>query len=385
MGQIGVNRDNQKRINRGLVLKLIATSQCSSRIDLSNSMGLTKTAISQITSELITKDYLVETHKQTESGVGRNPIGLGISPKGPRFVGVLISRTNCQAVLCDMQLKILKFEKADHCFEQKEDLIEAMFQVVDKVLMGEENVIAIGAASIGPVNIKEGKICSPYFFHGISNIPVRQLLEERYKMPVYFDHDNQSAVLAEQLYGNGSGYQDVLLVSVGIGVGCGILVGGRRVHSYLGYAPEIGHISIAYDGKKCICGNRGCLERYINKEEITNEFREATGLKLEYKDFCAMRNNPKVEEIMKGVADKLAIAIASTLNIMNSQIVLLCGACIDWQEKDMKRIEKLINEKHFNNKFGAVIPVRKAFFEERVHVIGAAANAVNRVFSGDLL
>lgn len=88
---------------------------------------------------------------------------------------------------------------------------------------------------------------------------------------------------------------------------------------------------------------------------------------------------------MKGVADKLAIAIASTLNIMNSQIVLLCGACIDWQEKDMKRIEKLINEKHFNNKFGAVIPVRKAFFEERVHVIGAAANAVNRVFSGDLL
>ena len=76
MKKLGVNRDNQKKTNRGLVLKLIATKQCSSRIDLARMTGLTKTAISQIVNELIDQGYLMETKKEASSGLGRNPVGL---------------------------------------------------------------------------------------------------------------------------------------------------------------------------------------------------------------------------------------------------------------------------------------------------------------------
>ena len=92
MQKLGLNKDKQKKVNRGLILKLIATQQCTSRIDLSRSMGLTKTAISQIVGSLIAQDYLIETEKEYGEGVGRNPMGLNISPNAPCFAGLLIDR-----------------------------------------------------------------------------------------------------------------------------------------------------------------------------------------------------------------------------------------------------------------------------------------------------
>lgn len=384
MPKMGVNRDNQKKTNRGLVLKLIATGQCPSRIELSKTTGLTKTAISQIVSELISRDYLVEIEKENTPDIGRNPIKLGISPKALCYVGVLVQRGYCEAVLCDMQLNIIKIERINHEWMNREELIQAIFELLDRILKEPEHVAGIGAASIGPVSVKEGKIIRPFYFNSVDNIPLRQLIADRYHLPVFFDHDNQSAVLAEQLYGNGRGYQDILLVSVGRGVGCGILVGGKRVHSYSGYAPEIGHISIEHNGLPCVCGNTGCMELYINSNTILKRFREATHQDLSYAEFCGMTENPQIDEIMLDLCDKLSSGIINTLNIMNSQIVLLGMDCCYWPEKYIRIMEDEINLKKFGNRESRTL-IRKTHFLYRSQVLGAACNAINKTFSGELL
>lgn len=384
MAKLGVNRDNQKKINRGLVLKLIATGQCTSRIELSRVTGLTKTAISQIVNELILKNYIVEKEKENTTELGRKPVGLEISPMAPRYAGVLVQRGYCEAVLCDMQLQVLKSEKISREWMDPEELMEAVYTLLDHMLEGEDHVAAIGAASIGPVSVKEGMIVHPLYFNDVSNIPIRSLLEERYQIPVYFDHDNQSAALVEQLYGNGRGYQDILLVSVGRGVGCGIVVDGERVHSYSGYAPEIGHISIDQKGIPCICGNAGCLERYVNSVVMHKRFKEASGQDLGYTEFYNMTDQPAIDEIMQDLIQKLTQGIVSTLNILNSQIVLLGMDCAYWPEKYVELLEAEINKKKFGNR-DMQIPVKKTRFLYQTQVLGAACNAISQVFNGELL
>lgn len=384
MAKLGVNRDNQKKINRGLVLKLIATGQCTSRIELSRVTGLTKTAISQIVNELISKDYIVEKEKENTTELGRKPVGLEISPKAPRYAGVQVQRGYCEAVLCDMQLQVLKNEKITREWMDPEELMEAVYTLLDHMLEGEENVAAIGAVSIGPVSVKEGKILHPLYFNDVSDIPIRSLLENRYGLPVFFDHDNQSAALVEQLYGNGRGYQDILLVSVGRGVGCGIVVDGERVHSYTGYAPEIGHISIDYKGIPCVCGNVGCLERYVHSQVMHQRFMEALGQDLEYEEFYNMTDYPAVDAIMQDQIRMLTQGIVNALNIMNSQIVLLGMDCSYWPDKYIEQLEIAINERKFGNR-NALIPVKKTRFLYQSQVLGAACNAISQVFHGELL
>lgn len=384
MAKLGVNRDNQKKINRGLVLKLIATGQCTSRIELSRVTGLTKMAISQIVTELIAKDYVVESEKENTTELGRKPMGLEISSKAPRYAGVMVQRGYCEAVLCDMQLQVLKTEKICKEWMNPGELMEAVYTLVDHMLEGEDNVAAIGAVSIGPVSVKEGTIVHPLYFNDVSNIPIRRLLEERYGLPVYFDHDNQSAALVEQLYGNGRGYQDILLVSVGRGVGCGIVVDGQRVHSYTGYAPEIGHISIDHKGIPCVCGNVGCLERYVNSMVMEKRFKEALGQDLGYVEFYNMTDHPAVDAIMQEQIRMLTQGIVNALNILNSQIVLLGMDCTYWPDKYVELLEKEINKKKFGNR-DMLVPVKKTHFLYQTQVLGAACNAISQVFNGELL
>ncbi len=383
MAKLGMNKDNQKRSNRGLVLKLIATQKCSSRIDLARETGLTKTAISHIVNEGIEKGMLVETSVQATPELGRNPIGLAISPDMPKIVGVLVQRGYTEAVLCDIQLNILRWERSEKECRSGEELIDEIFRLTDRMMEGEKDIIGIGCASIGPVNVTEGMIIRPLYFNGIHDVAIRDRLEARYHIPVCFDHDNQSAALAEFYYGNGKGYEDVLLVSVGRGVGCGVVVDGHRIHSYTGYAPEIGHISIDKNGRVCECGNRGCVEAYINSVSVRERMCRETGLDLTYRDFCARTDLPAVRAILDEITDDLVQALLNTLNILNSQVILLCVDCIYWPDEYIERIERLVNEKKFGNR-GITVPVRKVRFLDKAQVLGAAANVVSRVFSGQL-
>ena len=118
MAAMGVNRDYLKKANRGLALKLIATKQCVSRIELSKAMGLTKTAISTIVGDLMAQGYLVETYRQQTSEPGPNPVILEIGPGAPKFAGVLIQRGYAQAALCDLNM-LLEFIEIETCIRCK--------------------------------------------------------------------------------------------------------------------------------------------------------------------------------------------------------------------------------------------------------------------------
>jgi len=379
----GVNRDYLKKSNRGLALKLIATKQCASRIDLSKAMGLTKATISVIVNELMEKGYLVESHKQLTSEPGPNPICLEIGPNAPRFAGLLIQRGYAEAVVCDLNMRIMRYERVERTWSNGEDLMEAAFMLLDHMIQSENNVRAIGVSSIGQVDVKNGMILSPLYFNGIENVPVTAPIRARYGLPVYFDHDNQSAALVEQLFGNGRGYQDILMIGIGHGVGCGIVANGERYHSHTGYPPEIGHVSIDVHGNQCKCGNIGCLETYIMSPAIVNKVREATGRSMSYQEICQTDDSPEIDDIMRDMIYDLSGAVVSLLNILNCEIVLLGLESIHWPDRYVRMMEDIINERKFSNRKQRTL-VKKAGFLDKTQILGAACNAVSKCFEGEI-
>lgn len=379
----GVNRDYLKKSNRGLALKLIATKQCASRIELSKAMRLTKTTISVIVNELMEKGYLVESHKQQTSEPGPNPICLEIGQNAPRFAGLLIQRGYAEAVVCDLNMRILRYERVERTWSSGEELMETAFMLLDHMIQSEENVRAIGVSSIGQVDVKNGMILSPLYFNGIENVAVTEPIRARYGLPVYFDHDNQSAALVEQLFGNGRGYQDILMIGIGHGVGCGIVANGERYHSHTGYPPEIGHVSIDVHGNPCSCGNVGCLETYIMSPAIENKVREAIGRSMTYQEVCQADNVPEIDAIMRDMIDNLSGAVISLLNILNCEIVLLGLDSIYWPDRYVRRMEDIINARKFSNRKQRTL-VKKAGFLDKTQILGAACNAVSRCFEGDI-
>lgn len=380
----GVNGDFLKKSNRGLALKLIATRQCQSRIELSKTMGLTKTAISTIVNELLAKGYLIETQKQTNNDPGPNPIGLEIAPSAPKFAGVLIQRGYAEAAVCDMQMRILRHKRVEHACQSGEALMEVVFALLDEMLAAGEDIRAIGVSSIGQVDVKHGRILRPNYFNGIHDVDVTEPIARRYGLPVAFDHDNQSAALVEQLFGNGRGCQDILMIGIGRGVGCGIVTGGRPYQSHTGYPPEIGHMSIDAHGKRCPCGNVGCLETYIMTPVIEQQAAAALGRPATYREICQMEGDPAVDGIMTEMIENLSCAVVSLLNLLNCEIVLLGLDSILWPERYVHLLEELINARKFSGRERRTL-VRKAGFLDKTQILGAVCNAVNRCFEGDLL
>lgn len=379
-----VNRETLKKQNRGLALKLIAAGECTSRVELSRVMGLTKPAISSIVSELIEKKYIVEKETELVKEPGRNPVHLEIGPSAPRFAGLLIERGYAEAVLVDMCMNIEKYERVTQVWKDGEELIQTSLGLLDRMVESCDNVCAIGISSIGPVDIKTGTIVNPGYFYGIRNVRITEAVRERYGLPVAFDHDNQNAAFVEQLFGNGRGFRDILMIGIGKGVGCGLVAGGSRYHSHSGYSPEIGHLSINYHGRKCWCGNVGCLETYIGTEAIEERFREAAGVSCSYGEICRMEEGSEGAAVMEEMIENLAGAVVSVINILNCEVVLLGMESISWPERYVNLLENLVNERKFSNKEKRTL-VRKARFLEKTHVLGAACGAAQLCFSGELM
>lgn len=382
MARLGVNKDYLKKRNRGLVLQLIATGRCTSRIELAKELHLTKAAISAIVNELLDQRCLQETKLAKKPKLGRTPIKLEIGPDAPRYMGVCFGRGHIDVAICSMDLKVIALEQIKREWKNGAELMEVAFELIEHMLKLDKKIIAIGVAVPGPVDTKKGRIINPGYFHGIHDLDVKAPIEKKFGIPVFLEHDMQSAILEESLFGNGRGYQDMLLVGIDEGVGSGIMIGGRRYQSNSGYPPEIGHFSIDHHGEKCICGNTGCLETYVGARAVEKKAEKVFGRHIDYQDFCQMEDS-KADKIMQEVISDLACAIISLQNIMNFDMILLGMYCIYWQDKYVWQLENLINDGKFENKKVRTL-VKKVKFMDKMMVLGAACNAMSRTFEGEL-
>lgn len=222
----------------------------------------------------------------------------------------------------------------------------------------------IGIDSPGAVNCETGLV-----FGATANIPnwkgtnLKEILGD-FGYPVYADNDANAGALGEMVAGAGKGFSDILYVTIGTGVGGGIIINGKIHHGANYSAAEIGHIIIHPGGRQCGCGNKGCMEQYASvtgmmmtaKQILSRRrsgalWREIDGdlKKLEPEMITAHFNNDDevALEIINHQAEALSQGVAAALNQLNPELLIIGGAISETGRKYISRLSKAIKSKVF--------------------------------------
>ena len=343
----GKNSGDNRRDNRGLVLRMVATGACRTRRDLVVRTGLSKMTISNIVGEMIDGDVLRESEVVCSEEPGRNPVRLRLSPEAPKAAGVAFLPGRCESVLCGLDLRVFRRAGTD-LPKDAPDLLQRP-----------------GGEQMCPSE------------------SVRPAVRERYGLPVFLEDTCQSALLVESLFGRARNCRDVLFVSLGDRVGSAVLSGGQLCRGRGGRPLGLGHVTICAGGRPCRCGGRGCLELYVRSPEVLKKLYHRTGLEASYADFCRITGSGEVDRVFRETVDFLAAGIASALNLLNSELVLLGGDGLCWTDRHVADLESAIARLRPADGGGRVL-VRKPRFLGEGALLGAACGGIARIFSGEL-
>ncbi len=223
-------------------------------------------------------------------------------------------------------------------------LYETIEQVVLKIIKKYPAVQAIGIGTTGFVNAKEGKIVySP--LPGWKGTEVKKKLEEKTNLRVEVENDANCAALAEAKLGAAKGYDRILCLTIGTGLGGGIIIDGNILNSPMGGAGEIGHMILYPNGHVCLCGRKGCFEQYVSGTALKRKISEA-GLTISPKELFKMGEDETASQIIESFLDDLAVIISSLQAAFDMDIVVIGGgvseSLTDWTDTLIEKTKPLL-------------------------------------------
>jgi len=260
-------------------------------------------------------------------------------------IGVDLGGTNIKAGIVNEEGRILEQASVPTmAHEGPEPVINRMVKLVGE-LRGKipGSLLGVGVGSPGPLDPLEGIIFTTPNMPGWENYPMRQKLEEKTRVPVVVENDANCAALAEYWRGAGQGSHTMILLTLGTGIGGGIVRDGQLVNGQHVAAGEVGHMVINFEGPKCGCGNHGCLEAYAGASGIVRrawELLEKAGTVSILREMCAGERANITPAMISEAAAKgdgvalnmiretgrlLGVGVTSLVNIFAPEVVILGG------------------------------------------------------------
>jgi glucokinase len=246
-------------------------------------------------------------------------------------IGVDLGGTNLRAAAIDAQGKLLdKIAGSTALAAGRDAVIDDMVNSIEalRARLGEHNLRGVGIGLPGFILIDTGVIVGSNNMPQFENYPVRDEIEKRLGAKVILENDANAAALGEKWMGAGRDVDDLVLLTLGTGIGGGIIVGGRVLHGQLGMAGELGHLTVVTNGNPCGCGNRGCVEKHASATAIASMARLiGLGHDLTSEDVfhLAVDGNERAVAIFRSMGEALGVALANLINIFNFPLYLLSG------------------------------------------------------------
>jgi glucokinase len=262
---------------------------------------------------------------------------------GPVVIGVDLGGTNLRTALLSPDGEVLDRQKeATQAIEGWKSVVSRLTRNVQQLQVVARKkgitVAAVGVGAPGVIQMNKGIVVKSPNFPDWNNLPLKEELEGVLGIPVSIENDANAAALGEQWRGAGRGIESMILLTLGTGVGGGIVLNSQIWQGADGMAGEIGHMTLFPDGRQCGCGNNGCLEMYASARGIVQSYREALDgggaapaaeLTSEQIYQAARDGEPVARRVMKDMGRMLGIGIANLINIFNPQMIVLGGGVKD--------------------------------------------------------
>ncbi|MCX5703009.1 MAG: ROK family protein [Candidatus Omnitrophica bacterium] len=294
------------------------------------------------------------------------------------IVGIDLGGTNLRIALLDLKYKIKNKEVlSTRGFRSQQSLISAIVSSINNIIkannLTKKDILGVGLGLPGPVDAKKGLV---HFFPnipGFREVNLKDILEKKLGLRVLLDNDAKLMALAEYKLGSARGFKNVLCLTLGTGVGGGLIIGGRLYRGLNNASAEIGHIPLNEKGPRCNCGSSACLEAYIGNNRIIRQARrlfkrdislEELSLKAKNKDRLAL-------SIWHKIGERLGIALAGAVNLLNLDAIVIGGGVANAGGILFDKVRKTLKERAMSVQ-GRHVKVFKAKLGNNAGLIGAA-------------
>jgi len=394
---IGDN-DLIKNLNLGIVLDTIRTEGAVSRAGISKLTGLSKSTCSLMVEKLLRSGLIIEKGKDHSSG-GRKPVLLQINYEAGRTVGIKFMADRIIAALVDLNGNAVKIIEKPVPFpvDQKE-YFASLEDVISNLLDFQQNgverrkVLGIGIGMSGLVDSEEGVSLQSSILHW-DNIPIKRILEARFKIPVYLENDVNTFALGEKWFGFGKEIDNFICVTIGKGIGIGIIIDGKLYRGSHHGAGEFGHMKISSDedAPLCSCGHRGCIEgfasdpaicRYVEqsitegKESILKGEKAITISKVLN---AARKGDALCLEAFKRAGYYLGYGLSNLINLFDPDTIIIGGEGTAAGEFIFPEMESVI---HTTSIYGldTKVKILPLYYEDNLWVRGVATLVIREIF-----
>ncbi|WP_445506618.1 ROK family transcriptional regulator [Niallia sp. 03190] len=385
------NRELMKDLNRSLVIDLIRLQGNISRTEIAKKIGLGLSTVTYIIEELL-NDKLVYEIGTGDSNGGRKPVLLNFNGNYGVVAGVKIEKNEIKMCISNLEGTILHKDQFTYHLNDEHQLLSLLIEKLD-FFIGQNvcasKLVGIGIAAPGLIDRDNIEIVySPIL--QINHIDLKAV-REHFGVPVLIDNDANVFALAEKWIGIGREYNNFIGITVGTGVGAGIVIDNRLFRGAFGGAGELGHIIIHPDGQLCYCGQRGCLEMYtsdaflisevneVNINNIPTLLKSLTPIKPEKIRLAAQMGDRYAQEILVKQGQNLALGIKNMIHLFNPEAIILGEGGLRGGEILKKSIEKELAV-HFFNQHPNKLQFHFSQLGEDVWLIGACALLICHLF-----
>ncbi|WP_405726416.1 ROK family transcriptional regulator [Streptomyces sp. NBC_00028] len=370
------------------VFTAVLTQGPLARLEVARRVGLSPAAVTKAVRPLIEAGYLVEdVDAEARPALGRPANLVRVDGGRALFIGVKVTGDEIIGVLTDLCCRIRHARHVPLPDRAPKAVLASIAELTQTLLAEADGlqapVLGLGVAVSGDVDRGEGAVrYSPFL--DWRDVPLAELAAMTTGLPVTVDNDVRALTVAEQWFGAGAGLSDFAVVTVGAGIGCGLVVHGRVVAGAHGVAGEIGHVTVDPAGPRCHCGNRGCVEAIAGEAAIVRQIREATGVELaDAAEALAMahRGVPGAREVYARAGEAIGRGIATVANLLGPERVIISGEGLAAYDLFAEQIRDAFVAAAFGSAAQCDVRTRPLPFEEWAR--GAAATAIQSFIRAD--
>jgi N-acetylglucosamine repressor len=380
-------REYTKILNSNLVLKTIYAQGQISRADISRTTKLTPATVSTIVSGLINEGLVAETGTVPIKR-GKPPTQLVVVENAYSIIGINLARSTFYGASMDLRGNITHLESIPLYENTGDEALSLVYKLIDSLLATcKEPVLGI---SVGAPGIVDGNNGAIRFAANVDwqDLPLQELLRDRYALPVYVVNDNDASVMAEYTFGRYKNSPDLVVFHIGQGIGAGIVLHHQLLRGHGSGAGEIGHVTVVEEGERCLCGNYGCLETVASSRAIVAKAREIArdnhnsmlhryATATEQIDIGAIQQalengDETLYPLLRDVGHYIGIALASVVGLLSVPYILMTGSVSQLGQPLFEIIEREIATRTLTFQVSET-KIEPASFDSDTVLLGTAA------------
>ena len=382
------NRDLMRGMNRAILLKAIKANEPISRAVLAHLTGLSPATVTAITGDLIAEDLVFEKETGDSSG-GRRPILLALNPRGGFVVGVKLMEDHAVGALTDLNAAVLIKDSIQFPDSTLDSVIDALVSLVNHLIahggINKKQLLGVGVGLAGVVDSSSGMLRQSPFF-GWKDTPLRDLLQNHLHVPIYIDNDVNTLTLGEKWLGTGIPLDNFVVITVGRGIGMGMVINGQIVRGKSGGAGEFGHIVVDTKGPMCDCGKRGCLEAFLSDRALLATARQQVAEDVSDIDDLVNRaaaGSDAAKHVLAWAGELLGLQIANLVNILDPKLIIISGEGVRMGDVFFSALRAAVSQNVMPG-LAKDSEIRMAAWGDDVWARGAASVVIGELFNSPI-